>query len=195
MLGFVRNRLSPRKLRLFAAESWRRIANLLPGRWPHQAIETLARAADGEYTSADDRASMRLSLLRALPEGGGTADDLTHLFRMLAEEIDYQDGLHAVRATTGLADGAAERVVQSAFLRDVFGNLFAPVRVEPRWRTSDAVGLARAIYHDRTFDRLPTLADALMDAGCEDEEIINHCRSGGRHVRGCWVVDLVLGKE
>ena len=56
------------------------------------------------------------------------------------------------------------------------------------------VGLARAFYDDRAFDRLPLLADALMDAGCASEEILAHCRSEGPHFRGCWVVDLALGK-
>jgi hypothetical protein len=80
-------------------------------------------------------------------------------------------------------------------IRDVFGSISRPVRFDPRWRTSDAVDLAQAIYEDRAFDRLPILADALMDAGCEDEQVIGHCRSEGPHVRGCWVVDQVLGKE
>jgi len=81
------------------------------------------------------------------------------------------------------------------FFRDIFSNPFRPVTFDPRWRTSDAVGLARAIYDDRTFDRLPILADALIDAGCDDEQVLAHCRSEGPHVRGCWVVDLVLGRE
>jgi hypothetical protein len=55
--------------------------------------------------------------------------------------------------------------------------------------------LARAIYNDRAFDRMPEMADALHDAGCDNEEILGHCRGRGPHVRGCWVVDLVLGKE
>ncbi len=84
---------------------------------------------------------------------------------------------------------------QAQLTRDIFGNPFRPVAFDPRWRTSDTVGLAQAMYDDRAFDRLPILADALMDAGCEDEQIISHCRSEGPHVRGCWVVDLVLGKS
>jgi hypothetical protein len=80
-------------------------------------------------------------------------------------------------------------------LRCIFGNPFRPVAFDPSWRTADAIGLARGIYEDRAFDRLPLLADALMDAGCPDEQVIGHCRSEGPHVRGCWVVDLVLGKE
>jgi hypothetical protein len=83
----------------------------------------------------------------------------------------------------------------AGLVRDVFGNPFRPVAFHARWRTADTVGLARGVYEDRAFDRLPLLADALMDAGCADEDILAHCRSDGPHVRGCWVVDLVLGKE
>ena len=80
-------------------------------------------------------------------------------------------------------------------LREIVGNPFRPVPFDPRWRTSDTVGLAQAIYDDRAFERMPILADALMDAGCEDEQIIGHCRGEGPHVRGCWVVDLILDKK
>lgn len=62
------------------------------------------------------------------------------------------------------------------------------------WRTSTVVALAQGIYDDRAFDRLPILADALQDAGCDNPDILNHCRDTGPHARGCWVVDLVLGK-
>jgi len=55
--------------------------------------------------------------------------------------------------------------------------------------------MARAIYEDEAFERMPIFADALMDAGCADEQVIRHCRGNGPHVRGCWVVDLVLGKQ
>ena len=69
------------------------------------------------------------------------------------------------------------------------------VPFDPRWRTSDVLGLANAIYEDFVFDRLPVLSDVLMDAGCGDENIIGHCRSDGPHIHGCWVVDLALGKN
>lgn len=79
-------------------------------------------------------------------------------------------------------------------MRDIFGNPFRPVRLDLRWRTSTVIDLARGIYDERAFERLPILADALQDAGCDEEAIIRHCRSDGPHVRGCWVVDLLLGK-
>lgn len=66
---------------------------------------------------------------------------------------------------------------------------------DPAWLTGDVVALARGIQSDGAFERLPVLADALMDAGCDDADILGHCRSGGPHARGCWVVDLVLGKD
>ena len=84
--------------------------------------------------------------------------------------------------------------VQCELLRDIFGNPFRPVAVDPEWLTSTVVALARGVYDDRAFDRLPILADALQDAGCEDADILAHCRGDGPHVRGCWVVDLMLGK-
>jgi hypothetical protein len=63
------------------------------------------------------------------------------------------------------------------------------------WNTGIIPKLAQAIYNKRAFDRLPILAAALEKAGCTDQDILGHCRSGGEHCRGCWVVDLVLGKE
>ncbi len=84
---------------------------------------------------------------------------------------------------------------QIGAVRDIFGNPFRSVTLDPRWLTSTVLDLARTIYEERVFERLPILADALMDAGCDSEEIINHCRSEGPHVRGCWVVDLLLDKK
>lgn len=77
----------------------------------------------------------------------------------------------------------------------VFRVPFRSVAFDPAWLTSTAVGIAQGIYDDRAFDRMPILADALQDAGCENADILGHCRGEGPHVRGCWVVDLVLGKE
>ena len=89
----------------------------------------------------------------------------------------------------------AERFAQCIDLRDIFGNPFRPVAVESHWLTPAVRDLAAAIYAGRAFDRLPVLADALEEAGCGHANILAHCRGPGPHVRGCWVVDLILGKS
>jgi hypothetical protein len=88
-----------------------------------------------------------------------------------------------------------ESAAQSALLRDIFGNPFRPVAADPFRLTPGVVGLARTIYEGRGFDRMPQLANALEEAGCDNADILAHCRQPGEHVRGCWVVDLLLGKE
>jgi hypothetical protein len=80
-------------------------------------------------------------------------------------------------------------------LRDIVGNPFRPVAFAPAWRTEAVVALARGMYEGRDFAPMPVLADALDDAGCDHPDILAHCRTPGLHVRGCWVVDLVLGKN
>jgi hypothetical protein len=76
----------------------------------------------------------------------------------------------------------------------VFGNPFRPIAFDPAWRTHTAVAIAQLIYDDRDFGLLPVLADALEDAGSEDADLLNHCRLPGQHARGCWAVDMVLGR-
>ena len=80
-------------------------------------------------------------------------------------------------------------------LHCIFGNPFRPVTLGPPWRTSTTVALAQQMYESRDFSAMPILADALQDAGCEHLDILGHCRGAGVHVRGCWVVDLVLAKQ
>lgn len=98
----------------------------------------------------------------------------------------------------GNLDWVAERAGQAVLVRDVFGIPFRLSNCFPRWRSLNAlstVTLARSIYYDRAYDRLPILADLLEEAGCSDADILDHCRGPGPHVRGCWVVDLILGKS
>jgi hypothetical protein len=80
-------------------------------------------------------------------------------------------------------------------IREIAGNPFRPVAFSPEWRTDTAVSLARQMYEARDFSAMPILADALQDAGCDSADILDHCRRPVPHVRGCWVVDLVLDKE
>ena len=96
----------------------------------------------------------------------------------------------------------AERAFQANLLREVIGNPFRRVRLDPAWRTPTVLQLAQAAYDERrlpegTLDpaRLAILADALEDAGCTDPDILSHCREPGRHVRGCWLLDRLLAKD
>jgi hypothetical protein len=94
-------------------------------------------------------------------------------------------------------DGAAVRNVQASLIRDVVGNPFRNVAVAPgwlAWHDGAVRNMAQAVYEARRWADLPVLADALEDAGCADAAILTHCRAGGVHVRGCWVLDLLLGK-
>jgi hypothetical protein len=99
---------------------------------------------------------------------------------------------------TGVAASEAERRLQCDVIRDLFGNPFHPLALDHScliWNGGTVPKLAQGIYEDRAFDRLPILADALEEAGCTNADILDHCRGLGPHVRGCWVVDLLLGKE
>lgn len=104
---------------------------------------------------------------------------------------------------TAASDEAAEAAVESErpkqlhLFRDVFANPFRSVSIKGcwlKWNEGTVVKLAQGMYDERAFDRLPILADALEDAGCGDAEILAHCRQPGEHVRGCWCLDLLLGK-
>ena len=103
------------------------------------------------------------------------------------------------RLVVQLAGALYEAGCETALLCDIFGPLpFRPVTIDPSvlaWNAPLVPRLAQAIYDKRRWGDMPILGDALLDAGCGDEGILAHCRSGGEHVRGCWVVDLLLGKE
>jgi hypothetical protein len=105
--------------------------------------------------------------------------------------------MHDVAVAIGknIRPDPAEWAAQADILREVLGNPFKPVTVKPAWLTDTVVALARHAYQTEDFSTLPILADALQDAGCENADILNHCRASKQvHVRGCWVVDLVLDK-
>jgi hypothetical protein len=100
-----------------------------------------------------------------------------------------------LRAAEDAGFGAAVARSVVTLFRDVIGNPFRRVAFQPAWRTETAVALARSMYESRDFTAMPILADALQDAGCDSDDILNHCRdAAGVHARGCWVADLVLGK-
>ena len=110
------------------------------------------------------------------------------VFRARGEGADLASAWDDARTA-----GARE---QAEILRDILGNPFRPGTVKEawlRWQGGLVGALARRIYDERDFAALAILADALEDAGCDDEAVLSHCRSGGDHVRGCWAVDLLLG--
>jgi hypothetical protein len=212
MVDFIQSRGSVRKLRLFFAACARLVWDYIPMDDARQAVEVAERyAADLASEDERDRAAKRLWALPAAGEmaghyavavSSGAAQDwlrnpaVTGAFAFMCAQLAVHrqattqtTSLAAWRAATG-ATGAK----QPALLRDIFGNPFHPVTFAPEWRTGTAVSLAAQMYESRDFGAMPILADALQDAGCDSEDILNHCRGPGPHVRGCWVVDLVLGK-
>jgi hypothetical protein len=103
-----------------------------------------------------------------------------------------------IAASSATARRSAGRLRRSYadILRDIVGNPFRPVAFDPAWRTDTVVSLTKGMYESRDFSPMPILADALQDAGCDSEPILSHCRDETlTHVRGCWAVDLILGKS
>jgi hypothetical protein len=201
-LGAGRGVLLPRrKERLFACACLRRVWDLLGGA-DREVVELLERFADGQLK--------RPAFLGALTRlcGGGEppkADELKYGFTgwLSARDADFFSTAVLKALNLELEDVAAgaralrptrkdERRAQADLVREVFGDPFEPVRLSPACRTADVLALAQGVYAGRAFERLPVLADALEDAGCAGA-ILDHCRSGGAHVRGCWALDLVLG--
>jgi hypothetical protein len=129
------------------------------------------------------RAAERGVVDRELVESSITRELRTLLSDIARAFVEYES-----------SDSPKIRLIQTALLRDIFGNPFRPVAFDAAWRTPTAVSLAKGMYDTRDFGAMPILADALQDAGCDNDDVLNHCRGEGPHVRGCWVVDLVLGK-
>jgi hypothetical protein len=208
MLEVLRARAGSRKLGLFACGCVRLVWHLLRDPRSRQAVETAERYAVGLATRGQLRAA-KAKASRAVGSSWGPRAAREAAWAA-ASCVGWGDGegnvsVHAAAAAVydvlrpGMAVTAAQvaadqRCSQAALLRDLFGNPFRPVAFDPAWRTRTASAVAQVIYDGRDFSLLPVLADALEDAGCEDAGVLNHCRGPGPHVRGCWVVDLVLGK-
>jgi hypothetical protein len=188
-----------RKLRLYAAAECRRVWPLLVQAQSRQSVEAAEAFADG----AISRKEMEAIRDRARPfvEGSNSSRPEFAAVSVARWDINLAWVVDLIRHALLEAAPPVGRDADTlnrdsvGLIRCVFGDLFRPIEFDPRWKTADVTGLARGIYEERAFDRVPLLADALMDAGCGDEQVLEHCRSGGPHVRGCWVVDLVLGKQ
>ena len=186
------------------------------------AIEAMERFADGEVDAANmveiERAAYRA--VRDIdgqppPEGIHRSEWPRHLAAAAAFHLVAKHGKRAdwcawavFRTSAHIQDlpGFTTDPVQkrrwsgqlramSRMLRDIWGNPFRePPALKKAWRTGDAASVAKQIYESREFGGMPILADALEEAGCTDADILSHLRSPGPHVRGCWVLDLILGK-
>ncbi len=207
MLTFLRGKVTQRKLRLFGIVCCRGTVDEVTDRRYQPALALAERFADGFVTQSERRkkyalltsdgytpevcvasvfhghafVAAREAAKWALVVAGVVADDLA---RTQDERLPATQRAHAQEAAR-----------QTDLIRDIFGNPFHPVTFSPSWRTSTAVALASQMYESRDFGAMPILADALQDSGCDNTDILDHCRGPGAHVRGCWVVDLVLGKE
>jgi hypothetical protein len=206
-----------RKFFLAGAGCVRRVWHLLELPQSRAAVEAAERFADGHVTrealraesdSAHDasrtwaqsdprfRAALASSQLRHDPRGNhGNAEHTLYCYCDVAWAVALASG-----TTEHTEAFQAARLVEfrqlATLYRCVFGNPFRPVAFDPAWRTDTAVSLARGMYESRDFSAMPILADALQDAGCEDEQVLHHCHDAtAPHVRGCWVCDLVLSKQ
>lgn len=216
LLTHVAGDATPRQLRLLAAAACRRVGKLITDPDQRKAVALVERYADGEATDAE-RAEMigALSLTCELEDtndidGAASTEAATAVWQAVAPDDPAEAAVAACQSAAGAAAAAhagheesglswdeaqeAERAAQACLVRDFFGNPFRRVRPNPAWQTVEVTLLARTIYEQRAFARMPELCAALQRAGCHDPEVLNHCRRAPTHARGCWVLDLLLGK-
>lgn len=203
-----RRTLSERKLRLFGAACCRRIWSLLADPKSRRAVEVVENWVDGWATEAErieaDRTADEFS---ASSISGFLAANTVVCFRSDRHQNVRNTSAWVLEALAW-ADPNNEKAVraeaehQATLLRDIIGNPFHPVTLDSAFLPGRIRALAQEIYENRqmpmgTFDpsRMKLLGDALVEPGCHNEEVIIHCQSNTPHVRGCWVVDLLLGRE
>jgi hypothetical protein len=201
---------NPRKLRLFACACWSRLSHLLWDERLRRFLQMLELCADGRVRGKEKNQilkSARIAVESSAESRVGSAREREVAEQMLgyglakkASDVSYRACFTAHRAATWIGDWAvaAEEKAQCELLREVFGNPFRPVVLDPSWfawQDGAVRKLARVIYEEHRFGDLPVLADALEEAGCTEPELLGHLRGPGPHVRGCWALDLVLATE
>lgn len=144
----------------------------------------LLQAPGPRRTQADrDYAACRGAVFAAMPQGGHPA------------------AISAMQEAALAGKRGDLWARQCDLLRDIF-QPFRPVLVSAASPPAAILSLALAAYTERDPEsgwldpgRLAVLADALEEGGCRDAELLAHLRSEGMHVRGCWALDLVLGRR
>jgi hypothetical protein len=196
MLAGVRDGAGHRRLRLFACGCCRVLGMSGPDSPRARAVEVAERHADARAGDLELRAA--LDAAEAAEPTHANEWPWKYVCDLCFKELYVADP-SAQLAAGALAEGAAQRVPERdlvcAVLRDIFGNPFRPVAFDPAWRTEHTAGIASKMYEERDFAGMLILADALEDAGCDNLDILGHCRGPGPHVLGCWVVDQLLKKE
>ncbi len=205
MLEFLLGKVSNRKLRLYTVACAHRVWQRLDDERTRNAVEIAEQFADDQVPSqALIRA--RSAVRSAERSGQGTWHPAgfvawcatRHTIHTAACEATECVIWNPVEKNSCFVHLVEESLRLARLCRCVFGSPQRALSLEPgllAWNEGIVTKIAQGIYADRAFDRLPVLADALEEAGCDDNNILNHCRQSGEHVRGCWVVDLILGKE
>jgi hypothetical protein len=198
MLEFLRGKTTDRKLRLFAVACCRRVWHLLHKRG-RRAITITEHFVDGMATpSALEQARARLSHNTYWDDG------VRHAAAANSVDANLCWGwvVEARLTEDEEQDPLTVQIDLARLLFDVVGNPFRPVSILPTWLTPTVLKLAQAAYDNRLLPSglldnagLAVLADALEEAGCADADNLSHLREPKDHVRGCWAVDLVLGKS
>jgi hypothetical protein len=195
MLNHLAGKVGERKARLLRVAAARLVWSEVTDPQLRAAVEVAERHADGLDTDEELRNQSLGLYMRysdRVPRFRAAQFDPTSL------ALSCVNNSRIILSSIGGASwGLSVRYLRDRLppaVRDIFGNPFRPVVADPAWLSSTAVGLASAIYAERAFDRLPILADVLEDAGCANPDVLAHCRSHPDHARGCWVVDLILGK-
>jgi hypothetical protein len=215
LLSHLDGHVTERQLRLFAVACCRHVWDLLPDQRSRTAVEVAEGYAD-RLVDARQQAGVLGQALAAANRTTGRAAWAPYWAakRKITESVwnaceaaldgSVRQAVSRARATGADLASAWEEArsagarEQARLLRDILGNPFRPAKLDAawlHWQGGLVPALARRIYDERDFTGLAILADALEDAGCDDADVLSHCRSGGDHVRGCHVVDLLLGRR
>lgn len=190
-----------RRLHLFSCGSVRRIWHLLEDERSRAAVIVMEEFADKRGSWLDVEAARAkaqeacnaVTSLRAQAAAEAALANAQTRSWDVCREVSEKVSLAESEDLKG--DCPTSKNAQCDILRDIIGNPFRPIAIAPDWPTSTVLALAQGIYEEHAFDRMPILADALQDAGCDNAAVLDHCRGPGPHVRGCWVVDMLLGKS